>query len=80
MGEKLRDGLALLPAVTEVRGRGLLLAADLDRPAAGAVTAALRRGLLVGSAGDVSLRLSPPLTITAAELDEALTVLEEVLA
>ena len=80
LGRLLRTALGELPGVTAVRGRGLLFAADLDRPAAGVVTSALGRGLLVGTAGEATLRLSPPLTITAGELDQALTVLEEVLA
>ena len=66
--------------MTEVRGRGLLLAADLDRPAGEVVGSALAAGLLVGTAGERTLRLTPPLTITVDELDRALTTLEEVLA
>jgi predicted acetylornithine/succinylornithine family transaminase len=66
--------------VTETRGLGLLLAADVDRPAADAMTACRERGLLVGSAGDKTLRITPPLTISADEADQALSILEEVLA
>ncbi len=62
-----------------VRGRGLLLAVELDRPAAEVVAACLERGLLVGSAGDSVLRLTPPLTITTDELGLALELLQEVL-
>jgi acetylornithine/succinyldiaminopimelate/putrescine aminotransferase len=58
-----------------VRGRGLLLAVELDRPAADVVAAAFEQGVLVGTAGETALRLTPPLTITAAEVDEALDVL-----
>jgi acetylornithine/N-succinyldiaminopimelate aminotransferase len=79
-GAALAAGLRGMPAVTEVRGRGLLLAADLDRPAADAVAACLERQLLVGSAGERTLRLTPPLTITGKELVLALDVLREVLA
>jgi acetylornithine/succinyldiaminopimelate/putrescine aminotransferase len=66
--------------VTAVRGRGLLLAAELDCPAADVVASCLEGGLLVGTAGDQTLRLTPPLTIEADELDLALSILEEVLA
>jgi acetylornithine/N-succinyldiaminopimelate aminotransferase len=79
-GEILAAGLARLPAVRDVRGRGLLVGADLDRPAAGVVSSSLERGVLVGSAGERTLRLTPPLTITADELAYALELLEEVLA
>ncbi len=79
-GALLTAGLAALGAVTEVRGRGLMLGAELDRPARAVVERALAAGLLVGSAGDTVLRLTPPLTIDAAQVGLALELLEEVLA
>ena len=63
-----------------VRGRGLLLAVETTGPAAAAVDACRERGLLVGTAGETSLRLTPPLTLTAEELAHGLDILEEVLA
>ena len=78
-GARLTDGLAALPAVLEVRGAGLLLGAELDRPAATVVAACLERGLLVGSAGERVLRLTPPLTIGPAEVEQALAILAEAL-
>ncbi len=62
-----------------VRGRGLLLAVELDRPAGDVVAACLERGLVVGTASATSLRLTPPLTLTTEELDQGLAILEEVL-
>ncbi len=55
-------------------------APKLDRPAAEVVDDCRERGLLVGSAGETVLRLTPPLTIGAAEVDQALDVLSEVLS
>jgi acetylornithine/N-succinyldiaminopimelate aminotransferase len=78
-GSLLAAGLAGLPGVVEVRGRGLLVGVELDRPAAEIVGACRDRGLLVGSAGDSVLRLTPPLTIDADDVDAALAVLREVL-
>ena len=78
-GERLAAGLAALPGVVEVRGRGLMLGAELDRPAAAVVAGCLDAGLLVGSAGETVLRLTPPLTISADELDAGLALLAEVL-
>jgi acetylornithine/succinyldiaminopimelate/putrescine aminotransferase len=78
-GERLAAGLAVLPGVLEVRGRGLMLGAELDRPAGPVVAACLAAGLLVGSAGDTVLRLTPPLTVTADEIDTGLSLLQEVL-
>jgi predicted acetylornithine/succinylornithine family transaminase len=63
-----------------VRGAGLLLALELGRPALPVATAALEHGLLVGTAGDTALRLTPPLTITGEEAGLAIDVLREVLA
>ena len=63
----------------EVRGRGLLLGAELDRPVGPVVDAARERGLLVLSAGPNVLRLTPPLVVSADEVEQALGILEEVL-
>jgi acetylornithine/N-succinyldiaminopimelate aminotransferase len=79
-GLALADGLAALSGIREVRGAGLMLGAQLDRPAAGVVAACADRGLLVGTAGADVLRLTPPLIVTTAEIENALGVLEDVLA
>jgi acetylornithine/N-succinyldiaminopimelate aminotransferase len=79
-GLVLADGLGALPGIREVRGAGLMLGAELDRPAADVVAACAERGLLVGTAGADVLRLTPPLIVTTAEIEHALGVLEEVLA
>jgi acetylornithine/N-succinyldiaminopimelate aminotransferase len=78
-GALLAARLAELPGVVDVRGRGLMLGAELDRPAGPVVAACLEAGVLVGSAGDTVLRLTPPLTITTDELDAGLSRLGEVL-
>jgi acetylornithine/succinyldiaminopimelate/putrescine aminotransferase len=72
----LRDGLA---AFGDVRGLGLLLAVELDRPAGPVVAAALEHGLVIGSAGENVLRLTPPLTLSADEAEHGLSLLTEVL-
>ena len=78
-GAMLADGLAALPGVRQVRGRGLLLGALLDGSASEVVEACRAEGLLVLSAGDDVLRLAPPLTITSADVDEGLEILASVL-
>ncbi len=80
MGKRLEDGLGALPAVEEVRGAGLLVGCDLDRPAGPVATACLEAGLVVGTAGEKVLRLTPPLIVGDAEVDRALAILGEVLA
>ena len=78
-GAQLAAGLAGCPASLEVRGRGLLVAACSTAPSGPVVDACRERGLLVLSAGPDVLRLTPPLVVTAGEVDEALAILEEVL-
>jgi len=78
-GDQLASGLAGVAGVREVRGRGLLLAGVLDRDAAEVVDACRERGLLVLTAGSDVLRLLPPLVITEAEADEALSIIGAVL-
>ncbi len=78
-GAQLEAGLAALPAVRSVRGRGLLIGAELDRPVGPVVDACREQGLLALSAGPDVLRLTPPLVVEAAQVAEALTILEGVL-
>jgi acetylornithine/N-succinyldiaminopimelate aminotransferase len=60
-----------------VRGRGLLLALDVDRPAGEVVRSAFELSVLVCTAGERTIRLTPPLTITTEELEHGLGVLRE---
>ncbi|RZS89608.1 4-aminobutyrate aminotransferase [Motilibacter rhizosphaerae] len=90
LGTRLLDGLreaaARLPFVGEVRGKGLMVGIELVGPdgyapapaAAAAVLEQTRRsGLLVGKGGlhGNVLRVAPPLTITAEEVEEGLAIL-----
>jgi len=79
-GAELAGGLRALPAVRAVRGRGLLVGAELDRPAGPVVDACRDQGLLVLSAGPSVLRLTPPLVVSADEVGQALETIESVLA
>jgi acetylornithine/N-succinyldiaminopimelate aminotransferase len=85
MGERLMTGLRdLVDAglATEVRGRGLMIGLETAGPIARAAMARARdeHGLLVNATGDTTLRLVPPLTITAGEVDEALVRLRAALS
>jgi predicted acetylornithine/succinylornithine family transaminase len=84
LGERLRHAVADLPGVVEVRGRGLMLALELDpehRPgAADIVVRALReQRLVLNATGPTTVRLLPPLTIDQAQADEAIARLRAVL-
>jgi predicted acetylornithine/succinylornithine family transaminase len=77
-GAQLRAGLAALPGVTSARGAGLLVAAQTEKPAAEVVTAALEHKLVTTIAGD-AVRFTPPLTVSAALVDQALDILGGIL-
>jgi predicted acetylornithine/succinylornithine family transaminase len=80
-GARLQAGLAATPGVKEVRGLGLLVAAELEgRDSKDVAAACLERGLVVNNITPTALRLAPPLTVSDAEIDEALAILAEVLA
>jgi acetylornithine/N-succinyldiaminopimelate aminotransferase len=73
MGERLVDGLAQLPHVLGVRGRGLMLACELDLSAPDVVRRALlSERLIVNATGPTTVRLLPPLTISPEDVDDAL--------
>jgi acetylornithine/succinyldiaminopimelate/putrescine aminotransferase len=75
LGERLAAGLAALPYVREVRGRGLMVAIDLVEGIDGpelARRALLEQRLVVNATGPATVRLEPPLVVTESEIDEAL--------
>jgi predicted acetylornithine/succinylornithine family transaminase len=80
-GDRLRREVEPLPGVASVRGRGLLLGvqlvAGLDATAIAATL--LERGLIVNAVNPTTLRLAPPLTVTDAEMHEAVGLLAAVL-
>ena len=79
-GARLTELLTAVPGVTEVRGLGLLLAAELeDRDGREVAKAALEAGLVVNGVSPTALRFAPSLLIADDEVDEALTILEGVL-
>jgi acetylornithine/N-succinyldiaminopimelate aminotransferase len=80
-GVLLHDGLAQLPHVLAVRGRGLMLACELDVPApAVARRALLEQRLIVNATGPSTVRLLPPLTVSPGELEDGLARLGRALA
>ena len=80
MGERLAAGLRELPGVSEVRGAGLLIGAEIDGSAAEIAAAALEHRLLITTCGASAIRLTPPLTVSAGLVEQALATLKEVLA
>ena len=80
-GAHLSSGLAALSGVVDVRGPGLLLAAELapGLDAKAIADECLARGLVLNAVTPTSLRLAPPLLVTDAEIDEAVALLADVL-
>ena len=80
-GAHLRLALSQLPGVVEVRGLGLLLAAQLGDgiDAKLVVAEALAAGLIVNAVSPTSIRFAPPLIVTDAEIDEAVAILHAIL-
>ena len=65
--------------IKDVRGKGLMLAAQLNIESGDIVNECLQRGLLIASAGSKTLRFVPPLIITTQDIDQAVKVLDEVM-
>jgi acetylornithine/N-succinyldiaminopimelate aminotransferase len=64
------------PSIKEVRGAGIIRGLELDRPASEVVDAARPLGLLANATAKTVVRLLPPLTVTSAEIDEAVSTLD----
>ena len=80
LGERLREGLAGLPGVTAVRGRGLMCACDVTADAPDlARRALLEERLVINATGPQTLRFLPALTVSEAQIDDALTRLGRIL-
>ena len=81
LGELLREGVATLPHVVEIRGRGLMIDFDIDIDAPEVVRRALlEQRLVVNATGPVTVRLLPPLVIGEREVEDCIARLREVLA
>jgi 4-aminobutyrate aminotransferase len=88
--DRLRGLQEWHPEIGDVRGRGLFIGMELVKDRAsktpakelcdGVITRAFYNGLILLSCGTSSVRFAPPLVITRAEVDEALTILDASLA
>ena len=81
LGQRMKDGLLALQrefrCIAEVRGRGLLLGLKLDRPGKDIAQALFDRGLIVNCTAETVLRIAPPLVVSEADIDQALTLLRQ---
>lgn len=83
LGEKMladfRQKLAGLDCIREIRGRGLMMGIELDRPCTELVGMALEEKLLINVTADCVIRLLPPLTISDEEAGEIVSRLSTVI-
>jgi len=79
MGEIVQGGLTRelgsVAGVREVRGKGLMIGVELDRPCGDLVRRALAAGLVINVTADRVVRLLPPLVITEAQAREIVAIL-----
>lgn len=85
MGDRLLRGLGTIagshPVVIDVRGKGLLLALELQAEIAAEIVAGARgAGLLVNEAGPAIIRICPPLILEERDCNRALEILEQVIS
>lgn len=72
LGERLRAGLAALPGVANVRGRGLMVGFDAEDAPGLVRRALLEERIVLHATGPGTVRLLPALIVTAEEVDDAL--------
>jgi acetylornithine aminotransferase len=73
--DSLQRDLAGLPGFKEIRGQGLMLGIELDRPCGVILSRAMEAGLLLSVTADSVIRLVPPLILSVAEADEIVALL-----
>jgi len=73
--ERLREALADCPTVKEIRGAGLMIGIELDRPCGALVGQAAEAGLLINVTADNVIRLLPPLVFTDEQADTLVAIL-----
>jgi len=71
----LQRELGELPGVKDIRGQGLMIGIELDRPCGVILNRALEAGLLLSVTSDTVVRLLPPLIFTTAEADDCVALL-----
>jgi len=71
----LQRELGSLPGVKDVRGQGLMLGVELDRPCGELIGLAAEAGLLLSVTADSVIRLVPPLILSTEEADQIVALL-----
>jgi acetylornithine/succinyldiaminopimelate/putrescine aminotransferase len=77
---QLRELASRFPVITQVRGEGLIVGAQLSVPGAPVAAEAMKRGLLLNCTHETVLRFLPPYIITENDVDHAIAILADSLA
>jgi acetylornithine aminotransferase len=79
VGERIKQGFERewsgVKGIVEIRGQGLMLGIELDRPCGDLLNKAAEAGLLISVTADTVIRLLPPLIMTPAEGDQVVRIL-----
>ena len=83
MGAYLKEKLEALKqkhsSITEIRGLGLMIGVQLDRPGKTVVEECLKEGLIINCTQESVLRIMPALNVTKKQIDKAVDILNKVL-
>jgi len=80
LGEALSGLMDKHDSVTEIRGRGLIWGIETTLNTADILPAGYERGILLGSSGEHIVRLLPPFVVEQADMDEAVSILDDIFA
>ncbi len=79
--EFIMQRIAVIEGVSEVRGAGLLLGIQLDKPIASKIALQMReQGVLVNAANESTIRIAPALNISRIQLNKFCTIFEKVMS
>lgn len=81
MGNRILSEIAKwvgkIPCVQEIRGLGLMIGIQMNRPGGGVAERCEKRGLLLNCTDNTVIRLLPPLNVSEDEVKQALTIVRE---
>jgi len=78
--KQIKKSLSVVPGVSEVRGRGLLLGIGLTTPIAKRIaTSLLESGVIVNAANEQTIRIAPPLIVSKPQIEKFIVVFKKVM-
>jgi acetylornithine aminotransferase len=75
--QAFRERLSKIQSVREIRGRGLMIGIELDRPAGAVKEQAMESGVIINVTQENVIRLLPPLIIDRAQAEEIVAVVSD---